>query len=303
MRRYVVAATVGLALAGSGLTPAAAITGGQPDGEQHPNVALLAFYSEDGDTNSRFRCSGTLVTPTVVLTAAHCTDGIEGKTLITFKSELAETPPSPLPRAEDDLGDSTSDTGYTEVPPGYPGYLAGTAFTHPDYSDFTDVNDWNDVGVVVLDEPVDDVEPATIAPRNYLNAYAQPVLNKTIFTLVGYGTEVRKPISGPQKPTPQSYPLLRRVTTSNGQKLTPQIVQMNGNPANVIAGGGTCFGDSGGPSFLNGFVTTVTSYGYTDNCRYIGGYQRVDIPIVQDWLKMFDVTATVAAGRLSSAVK
>ncbi len=143
--------------------------------------------------------------------------GIEGKTLITFKSELAQTPPSPLPRAKDDLGDSTSDTGYTEVPPGYPGYLAGTAYTHPDYSDFTDVNDWNDVGVVVLDEPLEDVEPATIAPRNYLNAYAQPVLNKTIFTLVGYGTEVRKPISGPQKPTPQSYPLLRRVTTSNAR--------------------------------------------------------------------------------------
>ena len=74
------------------------------------------------------------------------------------------------------------------------------------------------------------------------------------------------------------------MTTSNGQKLTNQIVQMNGNPANVIAGGGTCFGDSGGPSFLNGYLVTVTSYGYTSNCRYLGGYQRVDIPVVQEWL-------------------
>ena len=29
----------------------------------------------------------------------------------------------------------------------------------------------------------------------------------------------------------------------------------------------------------------MTSYGYTDNCRYLGGYQRVDIPVVQTWLR------------------
>ena len=35
---------------------------------------------------------------------------------------------------------------------------------------------------------------------------------------------------------------------------------------------------------------TVTSYGLTDNCRYIGGYQRVDIPVVQKWLAKYGVT-------------
>jgi hypothetical protein len=34
----------------------------------------------------------------------------------------------------------------------------------------------------------------------------------------------------------------------------------------------------------------VTSYGLTANCRYIGGYQRVDIPVVQTWLATFGVT-------------
>lgn len=61
---------------------------------------------------------------------------------------------------------------------------------------------------------------------------------------------------------------------------------MNGNEHDIRAGGGTCFGDSGGPSLLNGRLVTVTSYGYgyTQNCRYIDGLQRVDIPVVRDWV-------------------
>jgi hypothetical protein len=285
------------AVAAGTAIPALAITGGERDGENHPNVGLVLFYSEDGDTNARFRCSGTLVTPTVVITAAHCTQGTVGLTLITFGTFLDDEAPSNLPRAADDPGRvnpsapgaGTSKTGFGEsdIPPGY---FGGEAATHPDYSDFTDMRNWNDVGVIVLDDPVVGIEPAELAPEGYLNDYAQPLLNKTYFTLVGYGTEVRKPDDGPQKPTPMSYPLVRRMTLSNGQKLTAQIVQMNGNPANVIAGGGTCFGDSGGPSFLNDKLVTVTSYGYTSNCRYIGGYQRVDIPVVQDWLAEWGVT-------------
>lgn len=50
---------------------------------------------------------------------------------------------------------------------------------------------------------------------------------------------------------------------------------------------GTCFGDSGGPVFLDGAIVGVTSYGYTDNCRYLGGYQRLDIPVVRTWVNSF----------------
>ena len=225
-----------------------------------------------------FRCSATLISPTVLITAAHCTDGTLAKTLVTFNSVIAEQPPSPFPVAADPAA------GYTQAEIEAAGYLSGTAYTHPDYSDFTDLANWNDVGVIVLDKPVTGITPATIAPVNYLDAYGQPKLNKTIFDVVGYGTEVRKPESGPQKPQPMSYPLIRRYTTSPGQKLTPQILQLNGNFNDTRGGGGTCFGDSGGPVFLNGYLVAVTSYGYTDNCRYLGGYQRVDIPVVQDWV-------------------
>ncbi len=261
--------------------PADAITGGEPDDNRHPNVGLILFYDPDG----RFRCSATLISPTVLITAAHCTDGTLGKTLVSFDSVIAENPPSPFPTSADPTA------GYTEAEITAAGYLSGTAYTHPDYSDFTDLANWNDVGVVVLDQPVTDIQPATLAPENYLDQYGQPRLNKTIFEVVGYGTEVRKPESGPQKPQPMSYPLIRRYTTSPGQKLTAQILQLNGNFNDTRGGGGTCFGDSGGPVFLNGNLVAVTSYGYTSNCRYLGGYQRVDIPVAQDWIDGFLTTA------------
>jgi len=258
--------------------PAYAITGGDADGAGHPNVGLILFYDPDG----RFRCSATLVSPTVVLTAAHCTFGTLGKTAVTFNSVIAQQPPSPFPPAANPAA------GYTAAEILAMGMLPGTPYAHPDYSNFTDLDTWNDTGVIVLDQPVPGIAPATIAPRDYLEAYAQPKFNSTIFTLVGYGTEVRKADSGPQNPTPMSYPILRRVTTEPGQKLDDQVIQLNGNEHDIRGGGGTCFGDSGGPAFLNGYVVGDTSYGYTSNCRYIDGYQRVDIESVQEWLATFD---------------
>ena len=59
-----------------------------------------------------------------------------------------------------------------------------------------------------------------------------------------------------------SYPLIRRYVDMPGQKVTPQIIQTNGNDKDPFGTGGTCFGDSGGPLFLNQFVG-VTSYTYT----------------------------------------
>jgi hypothetical protein len=31
-------------------------------------------------------------------------------------------------------------------------------------------------------------------------------------------------------------------------------------------------------------VAAAAARAYTANCRYLGGYQRVDIPIVRNWL-------------------
>jgi hypothetical protein len=133
--------------------PAGAITGGVIDSANtYSNVGMIAFY----DDGTRYRCSATLVTPTVLLTAAHCTYGTEGKTIVSFEPLIDDAPPSDLPVAKDPAA------GYTSAPRGW---YAGTPNTHPQYSDFTDMDNWNDVGVVVLDKAVRGIAPRRWHPR------------------------------------------------------------------------------------------------------------------------------------------
>ena len=47
-------------------------TNGEPDKGRHPYVGLAVF--DDGNGPSH-RCSASILSPTVVLTAGHCTDG------------------------------------------------------------------------------------------------------------------------------------------------------------------------------------------------------------------------------------
>lgn len=287
----VAAVVIGIGASVALTSPATAITGGVEDlGNTYSNVGMVVFYQPDG----RFRCSGTLIAPQVFLTAAHCTFQDIGQVVVTFDpliSRTAEESEIDIPRAADDSGpdDAISDVGYTAADitaPDYAGeqtYVLGTPVTHPQYSDFTDLKNWNDTGVIILDT-APGLPTTPLPPENYLNQFAQPKLNSTEFLTIGYGTEVRKAESGPQVPTPMRQPIVRRYTTEIGQKLTSQILQNNGNENDPRAGGGTCFGDSGGPAIHGGYIVGDTSYGYTNNCRYLGGYQRVDIPVVRNWL-------------------
>jgi hypothetical protein len=277
MRRGAVSAIVVVAALAASITPATAITGGEPDGNRHPNVAMIVFYQPDG----RFRCSATLASPTVLVTAAHCTDGVRGKTIVTFDTVA----PTVTPRAADDPGDGTSQTGYTSAPAGW---LAGTPHAHPLWDGELQLNDLHDVGVVVLDEPYTAATPAVLPPAGYLDQLSRGNggLNKQVFTVVGYGVFFDKPEAGPQKPTAVAD-RTRRFTDAVGQNVSSQVLKLAENAKDARAGGGTCFGDSGGPVFHNGLLVGDTSFGASQFCRSVGGYYRLDTADARSFLDDF----------------
>lgn len=256
--------------------PSGAITAGRLDGNGHPDVGIIYFYQPDG----RFRCSATQVSDTVLITAAHCTDGVRGKVLVNFEP-VAPAPPV----AADDPGDLTSQTGFT----GAQGpWLAGTPHAHPLWANKLQLNDLHDVGVVVLDTPRPAAPYPQLPARNYLATLAsgRGGLGKQTFTLVGYGVFFTKPEEGPQKPTAVSD-RTRRVTTAVGQNLTTQVLKLAENPNDKRAEGGSCFGDSGGPAFHGGLLVADTSFGASPFCRSAGGYYRLDTDDARGFLRQF----------------
>src|SRR5215216_4863775 len=73
LRKILVLLAVLMAAFAVSAGPASAVLYGQPDGTDHPYVGVVRFFDADG--NYLWRCTGTLISPTVVLTAGHCTFG------------------------------------------------------------------------------------------------------------------------------------------------------------------------------------------------------------------------------------
>lgn len=278
MRRKFVAALAALTAAfglAFAAAPAHAITGGTADGDTHTGVAIIVNYTAEG----RFRCSAALVSPTVLITAGHCTAGTLGKTLVSFDSVIADNPPSPFPAAAD------PSAGYT--PTDLAGRIWGTAYTDPDFANAPGKNIPNDVGVIVLDQPVTQ-SYYSIAPAGTLDM-APGDVPKTTVTAVGYGTELAKLDSGPQRRFPVTYPLIRRSVDLRLQQVEPEYFVTHANVNPGAGTGGICAGDSGGPMFLDGAIVGLASFGKPD-CLALDGMQRVDLASIQTWLAGFGVT-------------
>jgi Trypsin len=258
--------------------PAAAITDGEPDGDGHPFVGLMVAQDASGDP--LWRCSGTLLSEWLFLTAGHCTEAPAAHVEIWFDADVDAGRPA---------------NGYPDA-----GDVGGTPYTHPDYDPAAFV--LADVGVVVLDEPFRRSAYGTLPEQDQLDALKPRRGQDVTFTAVGYGLQKSFPDAAAWKNSAQrvrmvAYPHLIQI---NVPGFTGNFSMLLSNNANT---GGTCFGDSGGPNFLgtSNVVAGVTSFGINGNCAGTGGVFRMDRQAPRDWVLGMLALAASSSAQKSAA--
>ena len=108
MKRLTILAVLACSLFAA--APAGAITDGAPDGHGHPNVGGLVASTVYSD-GTWIYCSGTLISPTVFLTAAHCAEGDQVSVTFDADYQAGDKILSAMP-AGDTPGKRTSVTKY-----------------------------------------------------------------------------------------------------------------------------------------------------------------------------------------------
>ena len=236
--------------------PAAAITGGLPDGDAHPNVGIMGVFFGGVPVGA---CTATLVGGDVVLTAAHC-----------IANALS-------------FGDGvTVMVSFDEDPVTNPGAadwkIVNQLIMHPDFYWGPQSNP-HDIGLLILANEVTDITPATLAGEGFLDdlksahELAQGS-DKTQFTVVGFGATLVWP-----PPVINLVPHPRRNAQSEYRSLLKAWLRLSQNLA--TDNGGSCFGDSGGPVFWtdgagNETIVGITSWG-DPRCISPSFDYRVDI--------------------------
>ncbi|MCA1824440.1 MAG: trypsin-like serine protease [Frankia sp.] len=247
MRRLVVSALMGFVAAVATASPASAITNGSADGNGHPNVGGLVAPTAYSD-GTWIYCSGTLISPTVFLTAAHCGDD-GGRVRVSFSSAYQD-------------GDKV---------------YAGAFEADPAYNQSQ--SDPHDIAVVVLDKAVKGIAPAALPKAGSLANLS----GSQQFTSVGYGAyEVTNEPGGHR----YLYDDVRMVATGTLNSTNAAWLRISMNPS--TGNGGTCYGDSGGPNFLGtSAVIAATTITGDAVCRSTNVVYRLDTTSARTFLSQF----------------
>ena len=228
---------------------ALAITYGQFDGNRHPQVGALVGEFSSGTYPY---CSGTLISPTVFLTAAHCNLGTS-RVYVTFDPKF-----------------STKSKLY-----------AGTYYYDTQYNWRQD--DTHDIAVVVFDHPIKGITPARLPEAGQLDALT---VNQK-FTVVGYGGQ--EPVNQPGGPV-IGYLDTREFSVASLNSINPTWLRLSQNQA--TGDSGACYGDSGGPNFLGaGAAETNIVAGTTITgdvlCKATNVIYRTDTASARNFLSHF----------------
>lgn len=233
-------------------------------------------------------CSGTMIDSDAFLTAAHCTDNFpSGQHFFVsleqdFQSLLADH--GGLPVAE--LVDMFLANGWIVEGDMHrdPGFL-------PDNPGFPNSSDQHDIAVIDFAErdttPADlwSFTPAMLPTAGQLDALGRPALEGYDWWVVGYG--VQEAARGPGGHThPGGF--VRRKAQLDFTALNQPWVRLAQNAARDL--GGTCYGDSGGPTYVDidgTFVLAgITSWGDTP-CYATHVAYRTDTPSARAFLTDF----------------
>jgi len=257
------------------ITPLSAVQYGEPDGNGHPWVGLVVFY--DSNKVPLWRCTGSLISSTILLTAGHCT-GLDPD--LGFGPSSAQvwfdTGPIPVdPAWSAGVSCKGSFTGY----PCAGGY-DGTPYPHPQWNGYLTIPNTHDVGVVVLKKRVTSQGYGQLATAGYLDALAtQRGLQNVQFTVVGYGLQLVKPV---QEGLRQRFVATVQLITLRSALTDGYNMQYTNDPGQGTGPGGTCFGDSGGPVISvneqgQEVIVSVNSFVLNANCKGSSFSYRVDI--------------------------